>query len=69
MIKVNIQYKYTFYFVFYSGHANGNAFEIEDAKISSSKNTIKTDLKSFKFGSVINRFLEATFIKYAFSHY
>ena len=52
--------------MFYSGHANGNAFEIEDGKIPSSKNTIKTDLKNFKLGSAINRLLETTFIKYAF---
>ena len=63
MIRVNIYYKCTFWVVSYSGHANGNAFEIEDGKIPSSKNTIKTDLKNFKFGSAINRLLETTFIK------
>ena len=63
MFLINIHTFYTFPFITNSGHANGNAFEIEDGKIPSSENTIKKDLKNFKFGSAINRLLEETFIK------
>ena len=46
-----------------NGHANGNAFEIEDGKNHSSEDALKKDLKNFKLGSAINRLLEITFIR------
>ena len=47
----------------YSGHANGNALEIEDGKKSATDASFKKDMKNFKIGSAINRLLESAFIR------